>query len=116
MRGDKDISKLNLRVVVKQWDSTQDAGAGSYYTELNSWERWANKYNRSGSQFNSESQQQWQYDTTFVLRYDAQFQSNMTIDHAGQRWLINSIEIDEEGYKGLMKCRCSTTDIAINIS
>lgn len=116
MNGRKDISTLNLRVVIKQWNITQDAGLGSIYDERQSFEVWANKRNVSGSQYNSEAQQQWQYDTTFLIRYDSRVKSNFTVDEGGTRWLINSIEVDSEGYKGMMLLRCSKTDINIDIS
>ncbi len=116
MNGKKDISVLNLRVVIRQWNVLQDAGAGSYYELANSWTVWAGKQNRSGNQFNSEAQQQWQYETTFLIRHNPDFKSNMTVDHGSERWLINSIEIDNEAYKGMMKLRCSTSDINIDVS
>jgi SPP1 family predicted phage head-tail adaptor len=116
MNGNKDISKLNLRVTIKQWNVYQDSGGGSYYEERDSWTVWAEKRNRSGSQFNNEAQQQWQYETTFMIRYDSRFKSNMTVDHGNERWLINSIEIDTESYKGFMLLRCSTSDINIDMS
>jgi head-tail adaptor len=116
MKGRKDISELNLRVVIRQWNVIQDAGRGSYYQQAASWPVWANKRNRSGSQFNNEAQQQWQYETTFMIRYDSRFKSNMTVDHGSERWLINSIENDSESYKGMMLLRCSTSDINIDVS
>jgi head-tail adaptor len=116
MNGKKDISVLNLRVTIKQWGSTQDQGLGSYYTLANSWGVWANKRNRTGSQYNSEAQQQYQYETTFEIRYDERFKSNMTVDHGSERWTINSIEIVKEAYKSMMYLRCSTSDINIDVS
>lgn len=116
MNGKKDISDLNIRVVIRQWDVLQDSGGGTYYQIENSWTVWANKRNRSGSQFNSEAQEQWQYNTTFKIRYNPLFKSNMTIDEGSQRWKIDSIEIDNESYKEFMFCRCSTSDIDLDIS
>lgn len=116
MNGRKDISTLNCRVVIKQWDWSQDSGGGNLVSERESWTVWANKRNRSGSQFNQEAQQQFQYDTTFTVRYDSRFKSNMTVDHGIERWLINSIEIDNEAYKGMMLLRCSMFDVNIDLS
>jgi SPP1 family predicted phage head-tail adaptor len=116
MNGKKDISVLNLRVTIKQWNATQDAGAGSYYTLANSWTVWANKRNRTGNQFNSEAQQQWQYNTTFMVRYNEDFKSNFTVLHGTEHWNIDSIEIDSESYKGMMLLRCSHSDINIDVS
>lgn len=116
MNGRKDISTLNLRVTIKQWNTTQDAGGGSSYIERNSWDVWANKRNRSGGQSNNEAQQQWNYDTTFTVRFNSRFKSNFTVDHGLERWLVNSIEIGSESYKGMMLLRCSLTDINIDVS
>ena len=116
MNGNKDISTLNIRIDIKQWDHTQDEGGGDIISERNSWTVWANKRNRSGTQLNQEAQQQWQYDTTFTVRYDSRFKSNMTVDHGIERWMINSIEIDNEGHKGFMLLRCSMFDINIDLS
>lgn len=116
MNGKRDISTLNLRLVIKQWDQLQDAGRGTYFQERNSYEVWGSKQNRTGNQFNNEAQQQWQYDTTFMVRFDARFKSNFTVDHGTERWLINSIEIDNEAYKGFMILRCSMSDINIDLS
>lgn len=116
MNGKKDISRLNLRVTIRQWNVLQDTGGGSYYELANSWTVWASKRNRTGNQFNNEAQQQWQYNTTFTIRYNPAFKSNMTVDHGNERWLIESIEIDNEAYKGLMILNCSTSDINIDVS
>lgn len=116
MNRKRDISDFKLRVTIRQWRWLSDPGAGHYPEEVTNWTVWAKKKNRSGSQFNTEGQQQWQYETTFTIRFNEDFKSNMTVDSGGQRWLINSIEIDNEGYKGFMKLRCSTTDIGLNVS
>ena len=116
MNGKRDISDLDLRVTIKQWNVIQDAGGGSFYTEALSWDTWANKMNVSGSQINNESQQQWYYNTVFKVRYNPAIKSNMTVDQGGARWLINSIEVDNEGYQGFMKLSCSKTDINIDVS
>jgi len=116
MNGRKDISTLNSRVTISQWNIEVDAGGGPYYELHDSFEVWANKRNRSGNQFNTEAQQQWQYETTFMIRYDVRVKSNFTVDHGIERWLINSIEIDSEAYKGMMLLRCSTSDINIDMS
>ena len=116
MNGKRDISDLNVRVTIKSWEQTQDAGAGTYYTEESSFDTWANKKNVSGSQFNNQAQQQWGYDTTFTIRYNARVVPAMTVDDTSGRWLINSIEVDNEGYKGMMKLRCIHTDINLNVS
>ena len=94
----------------------QDAAAGSYPEEVQSWDVWANKRNRSGSHFTVEAQEQWSYETTFTVRYNPLFKSNFTVDHGSQRWKINSIEIDDEASKDFMKLRCTYSDIALNIS
>jgi len=107
---------LNLRVTIKQWNLTTDSGGGSYYSLANSWDVWASKQNVSGSQGNTEAVQQWSYDTTFKIRYNSDFKSNMTVDHGTERWLINSIEVDSESYKEFMILRCSRTDINIDVS
>ena len=116
MNGKKDISDLNLRITVRQWNVLQDNGGGSYYELADSWTVWANKRNVSGSQVNVEAQQQFYYDTTFKIRYNADFKSNMTVDYGSERWLINSIEVDSESYKEFMYLRCSRTDINIDVS
>lgn len=116
MNGKKDISNLNCRVTIRQWNVIADQGLGTYYELANSWEVWAAKRNRSGNQFNNEAQQQWQYNTQFTIRYNPAFKSNMTVDHGSERWLIDSIEIDSESYKGMMLLNCSTSDINIDVS
>lgn len=116
MNGKKDISVLNIRVTIKQWRFVQDNAGGTYTEEVNSYDVWANKKNRSGSQEAVESQQQWNYETTFTVRYNPLFKSNFTVDHGAQRWVINSIEIVDEASKAFMKLRCSLTDIGLNIS
>ena len=116
MRGRKDISTLNLRVTIRQWSTVQDDGGGATADIAKEWTVWANKRNRSGGQFNDQSQQQWQYDTTFTVRYNRLFKSNMTVDQGSERWQINSVEIDEEGYKGMMLLRCSMTDTNVDVS
>ena len=112
----KDVSNFNLRITIKQWNILTDTGGGSYYQLANSWTVWANKRNVQGSQFNTEAVQQWQYDTTFKIRYNEDFKSNMTVDFGTERWLINSIEVDSESYKEFMLLRCSRTDINIDVS
>lgn len=116
MNGRKDISSFNRRLRIQEWNQLQDAGGGTYYDDipLLDFTVWGNKANRSGSQFNNEAQQQWTYDTTFTIRYDARVKSTMTVDESGERWVINSIEVDNEGYKGLMKLRA--THIETNVS
>ncbi len=117
MNGKKDISTLNIRVTIKQWNFLQDAGGGSYYDERQSFDTWANKRNVSGSQFNSEAQQQWQYNTVFTVRYNPAIKSNFTIDESnGQRWDIDEIKVVNEGYKAMMELRCTTSDINIDVS
>ncbi len=116
MNGKKDISVLNIRVTIRQWNVLQDAGRGSYYQLANSWTVWANKSNRSGNQFNGEAQQQWQYNTTFKVRYNSDFKSNFTVLHGTEHWNIDSIEIDNEAFKEFMILRCSLTDINVDVS
>jgi len=116
VNGKKDISKFNIRVTIKQWRDVFDAMGGNTKEEVNSYPVWANKKNRSGSQSAVESQHQWIYETTFTVRYNPLFKSNFTVDHGAQRWVINSIEIDDEASKAFMKLRCSLTDIGLNIS
>ena len=112
----KNISKLNRRITIKQWNLTTDIGGGSYYTQSASWATWAEKVNVAGSQSNTEAVQQWEYNTTFKIRFNEAVRSNMTVDEGGARWLINSIEVDSEGYKEFMYLRCSKTDINIDVS
>lgn len=117
MNGLKDISRLNKRVTIKQWRNVQDNAAGtSYDEEVTSFEVWANKKNRTGSNTYNAMQPQWNYETTFTIRHDERVKSNFTVDSDGQRYKIDSIEIDNDAYKGMMKLRCTTTDIGLNIS
>ena len=111
-----DVSNMNLRVTVKEWQIAIDAGGGSTYSMHRSWTIWAEKSNVSGHIGNTESVEQWSYNTTFKIRYNSEFKSNMTIDEGSVRWLINSIEVDSESNKKFMIMRCSKTDIDINIS
>jgi SPP1 family predicted phage head-tail adaptor len=117
VNGRRDISDMTSRVTIKQWNVSQDAGGGSYYTEAASWTVWASVIAVLGGQGNTEAQQQWSYNTTFKIRFNESFKSNMTVDDKDNvRWLINSIDLDPNNTEWFMNLRCSKTDINIDVS
>lgn len=116
MNGKKDISLLNKRITISQYRPVQDNAGGVSYELVTSFEVWANKKNRTGNNVYNEAQPQWNYETTFTIRYNDSVKSNFYVTSDNTMYKINSIEIDNEAYKGMMKLRCVTTDENVNIS
>jgi SPP1 family predicted phage head-tail adaptor len=106
------VKKLNRRVTVIVPGVTQNDQGGNVATELDSWTKWAQVENRSGSNSFPNQQQVWQYDYKVTMRYEPSrpTKSNYELEYENYRLKIESIEIDSEGYKGYEICRCSKID------
>lgn len=110
--------KLNRRVIVIVTGSTVNEMGGPVAVDIDSWEKWAQVENRTGSNSNQYQQQVWQYNYKVIMRYERTrpTQSNYEIQYEGHRMKVESVEIDSEGYKGFEICRCSKIDEAVTIN
>ena len=109
----KEISEMQQRVTITWWDNTLQSDGGTIYGVVSTYNCWAKKEVVNGSQVNNESHQQWSYNTTFLIRYNPDIKSNCTLDHNGDRWIINSVEILEPNYQEFMRLKVTHTDINI---
>lgn len=103
---------LNRRVTVIVPGVQQNDQGGNEASVLDSWEKWAQVENRTGSnQFNNQ-QQVWQYDYKIIMRHERSrpTKSNYEVQYEGYRLKIESLSIDSEGYKGYEVLRCSKID------
>lgn len=104
--------KLNRRVTVIVPGVVQNDQGGNEASILDSWEKWAQVENRTGSnQFNNQ-QQVWDYNYKIIMRREASrpTKSNYELQYEGYRLKIESLTIDSEGFKGYEILRCSKID------
>jgi SPP1 family predicted phage head-tail adaptor len=103
---------LNRRITVIVPGVTQNDQGGNEATTIDSWEKWAHVDNRTGSNSFQNQQQVWNYDYKITIRHEVSrpTKSNYEIQYEGYLLKIESISIDEEGYKGYEVCRCSKID------
>lgn len=108
--------KLNRRVTVIIPGATQNDQGGNVAIDIDSWEKWAQVENRTGSNSFQNQQQTWQYDYKIIMRHETTrpTKSNYELQYEGYRLKIESLSIDSEGYKGYEICRCSKIDENIN--
>lgn len=107
------IGKLNRRINLKAWGSTQDSeGGGVIPTIISSYNIWAKVENRNGNLFLGEQQREWNYDYKVTFRYENSrvVNSSMTIDYDNKRLAINSLSYQEEGQRRYAIARCSTLE------
>lgn len=104
--------KLNRRITVIVPGVTQNDQGGNEAITIDSWDKWAQVGNRTGSNQFQNQQQTWSYDYKITMRHESSrpTKSNYEIQYEGYRLKIESISIDEEGYKGYEICRCSKID------
>lgn len=107
------IGKLNRRVTLKSWSSTQDEAGGVIPLITSTYVIWANVEDRTGHIMQGEQQRQWSYDYKVTFRYEKSrvVTSGMTIDYDSKRLAINSLSYENEGQRRYCIARCSTTDI-----
>ena len=91
---------------------TQNDIGGNVAGIADQWIKWAHVEDRSGFNSNTYQQQVWQYDYKITQRYERTrpTKSNYEVIYEGWRLKIESISIDEEGYKGFEVLRCSKVD------
>lgn len=106
------IPVLNRRVTVLVPGATQNDQGGNVAEVLDSWDKWAQVEDRSGSNQFSNQQQVWDYDYKITMRFEVSrpTKSNYEIQYEGYRLKIESLSINTEGYKAYEICRCSKVD------
>jgi SPP1 family predicted phage head-tail adaptor len=104
--------KLNRRVVIRAWGSTKNDIGGLSAVEIASWALWAEVQDRQGSNFNTNQQEQWQYDYKVTVRHESgrKIGSNYTVDYDGQRLKINSVSHLSEAFRMFDVLRCQAID------
>ncbi len=80
------IGKMNRRITIKTWATTQDAGGGLSPSVSSSYSIWAMVEDRSGSLITAQAQPQWSYDYKITFRYEKTrvVNSNQTIAYDGK--------------------------------
>lgn len=102
-----NISDFNIRITINQLAFTQDEGGGNIQSIVKSWTVWADKKDPFGNQITFQSQQTWNYDTKFKIRYNPVFKVNYSVIDATGTWTINNISVVSAGYKEFMILNCS---------
>jgi len=100
------IADLDCRPIFENWTYTQDAGSGNVKTIESNFFQWAKIENRTGGQILNQDQQQWQYDSKIIVRYNPAIVSTTTMVYENARYTIQSLSIDSEGTKRFMILRC----------
>lgn len=121
------LYKLNRRVKIRRWGTIKNEFGGLEPIEVAHWFKWCevrasnwinlDLYNtRSGRAVNDYNQEKWEYDTTFILRYELErpTRSNDTIEYEGSLYKINSITVNNEYAKNFEVIKCSKIDEQIN--
>lgn len=110
--------KLNLRGTITQWTTVNNAIGTPEKVLVDSWDKWMQVDDRSGSLQTPVQQDVWTYDYKIIMRYEKTrpTKSNMTIDYENGRLIIRSVQIKTEGAKTWEICRCSKVDIEITQS
>jgi len=109
------VVNLNRRIEIVVFGATQNDMGGNVATEIDSWPKWAHIDQRSGFNVMQNDQNVWPYDYKVIMRHERTrpTKSNYEIRYEGYRLKINSISIDDEGYKGYEIARCSKVDEVI---
>lgn len=104
--------KLNRRVVLRGWGTTQNSIGSPVASEIAAWKMWAQVEDRSGSQNNQYSQTLWQYSYKITVRYEKTrvIGSNYTVDYDGKRLVIDSCTPHSEAFRQYMVIRAHGVD------
>ena len=102
------IGKLNRRVTLKAWSSSQDEAGGVIPLVTSSYPIWANVEDRTGHMMQGEQRREWSYDYKVTFRYEKSRVaiSAMTIDYDSKRLTINSVSYQNEGTRKYCIARC----------
>lgn len=108
--------KLNRRVTIKRYTTSQNAIGGLQVIQTGSWNKWAEVQERSGNVTRDYQQDQWSYDYTIVLRYEKErpTRSNDVIYYDNIPHRINGISIKNEGAKSWEIIKVTRVDENIN--
>ncbi len=107
--------KGNRIVYVVVYGTTQDAQGFTSPVELDRWKKFADVWDRRGSNSNPYQQSIWQYDIVVKMRFDPAYptQSNYEIEYGNRRCKIEGVRIDNEAHQAYEICYCSYIDNAI---
>lgn len=107
--------KLNRRITVIVWGTTQNAIGSPVAAIAAAWDMWAQVEDRSGSNFAPYQQSVWQYDYKITVRCEETrvIGSNYTIDYNNKRLKINSVSFVEEAYQMYTVLRCTALDPSV---
>jgi len=99
-------------IVIIPGRATNDMGGNENAAHIDTWEKWADVEDRSGSNSFQNQQQVWQYDYKVKMRHEVSrpTQSNYELEYKGARLKINSISIENEAFMAFEVCRCSKID------
>ena len=103
---------MNRRITIILPGVILNDQGGAEAVTLDSWEKWAHVENRTGSNSNPYQQQVWEYDYRITTRYEASrpTKSNYEVQYEGYRLKIESVSIDNEGFKAIEILRCTKVD------
>jgi len=110
------VYKLNRRVQIKRYTTSQNAIGGIVAVQTGAWNKWAEVQERSGNITRDYNQDQWSYDYTIVMRYEKErpTRSNDVIYYDNIPHRINSISIKNEGAKSWELIKVTRIDENIN--
>lgn len=108
--------KLNRRVTVERYENTQDEYGGVTSVVAESWEKWAQVDVRSGNVTQEVNQVMWSYSTKIIMRRFSSrpMKSNYCIVYEGDRYRVDSVAIENEGFKHFEVCRCTKIDTNVS--
>lgn len=108
--------KLNRRVTIKRFESTQNEIGGLVAVQTGAWNKWAEVQERTGGSVRNYDQDQWVYDAVIVMRFEVERQtrSNDVIYYENTPYKINSIQIKNEGAKRWEYIKATKIDEDIN--
>lgn len=113
------ISDLRSRVTIRRWTSAKIEGGGINTVLLYSYDMWANAEEQSGRVSHNQSQDQWNCDYVFKVRYEKSrpIRTDYTIDFDGKRYKIERIKREIEDKVDMYKIYCSTlSELALDDS
>lgn len=108
--------KLNRRITVRRYGSVKNDSGGLVSVQTASWSKWAQANERAGGFSSTLQQQVWEYDQRFIVRFEVErpTKSNDLIEYEGRLFRVNSVGIDNEGFKAFEIIRCTRIDTNIN--